>query len=155
MWPVKSPAHPGGLSDWIQLHYGDRMSASRLAVAASIVSLVAWALKAVTIGMAGGLDRSPLEGPLFLVGLVAILVALAALGVSVAGDRSVGMKVLGGVVGVVLGFPLSMVASMLAEAVVPDSAGWVQAEAGLWASAVLAVVLTLWWRARGAARVAA
>jgi hypothetical protein len=109
---------------------------------------VGWGLKAVAIGVAGGLDISPFESPLFFVGLIAIVVAFAALGVSVAGDRSTGVKVLAAIAGVVGGVVLSMVSSMIAEAVVPDSAGWVQAEAGLWVSALLAVAVTVYWRTK-------
>ncbi len=70
------------------------MKASRVAVVAAITSAVAWGLKAVAIGIAGGLDRSP-------------------------------------------------------------SAGWVQAEAGLWFSALLAVIVTTSWHTRrGAVRTA-
>jgi drug/metabolite transporter (DMT)-like permease len=102
------------------------MTASRLAVVAAIVSVVAWGLKAVAIGVAGGLDESPLESPLFVFGLVAIVVAFASLGVAVARERPLAFKVIGGVVGVLIGFGLSMLASVVAAAVIPDSAGWVQ-----------------------------
>lgn len=125
------------------------MTASRLAVLAAVTSVVAWGLKAVAIGVAGGLDQSPLEGPLFVLGLVAIVVAFASLGVAVARDHSVTFKVIGAVVGVVIGFGLSMLASVVAAAVIPDSAGWVQAEAGLWFSALLALGVTAYWRTRG------
>src|SRR5690606_15819887 len=107
------------------------MTASRLAVLAAAASVVAWGLKAVAIGVAGGLDQSPLEGPLYLLGLVSIVVAFAAVGVAVAGDRAVIVKIIGSVVGVVVGFARSMLASVAATAIIPDSAGWVQAEAGL------------------------
>ncbi|MGA8046943.1 MAG: hypothetical protein WCA30_11835 [Dermatophilaceae bacterium] len=127
------------------------MTASRLAVLAAGVAVVAWGLKAVAIGTAGGLDQSPLEGPLYVVGLVSIVVAFAALGVAVAADRSVTFKVLGAVVGVLAGFGLSMLASVIAASVIPDSAGWIQAEAGLWVSALLALGISLFWhRRRGA-----
>ena len=46
------------------------MTASRFAVLAAVASAVAWGLKAVAIGIAGGLDESPLESPLFVLGLV-------------------------------------------------------------------------------------
>ena len=129
------------------------MTASRLAVLAAIVSVVAWALKAVAIGVAGGLDESPFESPLFVLGLVAIVVAFASLGVAGASDRTVVFKVIGGVVGVLIGFGLSMLASVVAAAVVPDSAGWVQAEAGLWFSALLALGVTASWHtSRGTSR---
>lgn len=124
------------------------MSASRLAVLAAIASVVAWGLKAVAIGVAGGLDKSPLEGPLFVLGLVAIVVASASLGVAVAGERTLAFKVLGGLVGVLIGFGLSMLASAVAATLIPDSAGWVQAEAGLWFSALLALGITATWHAR-------
>jgi hypothetical protein len=131
------------------------MSASRLAVLAAIASVVAWGLKAVAIGVAGGLDKSPLEGPLFVLGLVAIVVASASLGVAVAGERTLAFKVLGGLVGVLIGFGLSMLASAVAASLIPDSAGWVQAEAGLWFSALLALGITATWHARrSTARVA-
>ena len=51
-------------------------------------------------------------------------------------------------VGVLIGFALSMLASFVAAAVMPDSAGWVQEEAGLWFSAVLAVGVTAAWHAK-------
>ena len=121
------------------------MTASRLAVLAAIASVVAWGLKALAIGAAGGLDQSPFEGPLFVLGLVAIVVAFASLGVAVATRRPRAFKVFGGLVGVLVGFGLSMLASVVAAAAVPDSAGWVQAEAGLWVSALLALGLTVYW----------
>lgn len=124
------------------------MTASRLAVLAAAASVVAWGLKAVAIGVAGGLDQSPLEGPLYLLGLVSIVVAFAALGVAVAGDRAVIVTIIGAVVGVLVGFALSMLASVAATAIIPDSAGWVQAEAGLWFSALLALGVTAYWRTR-------
>lgn len=126
-----------------------------MAVLAALASVVAWGLKAVAIGVAGGLDESPLESPLFVLGLVAIVVAFASLGVAVARERAVAFKVLGGVVGVLIGFGLSMLASVVAAAVIPDSAGWVQAEAGLWFSALLALGVTASWQTRrGTARTA-
>jgi len=124
------------------------MTASRLAVLAAAASVVAWGLKAVAIGVAGGLDQSPFEGPLYLLGLVSIVVAFAALGVAVAGERAVIVKVIGAVVGVLVGFALSMLASLAATAIIPDSAGWVQAEAGLWFSALFALGVTVYWRTR-------
>ena len=131
------------------------MTASRLAVLAAITALVAWGLKAVAIWVAGGLDESPVESPLFVLGLVAIVVAFASLGVAVAKERPVAFKVIGGVVGLVVGVALSMLMSFVAEAVIPDSAGWVQGEAGLWLSALLAVGVTAAWDAkRGTARTA-
>jgi hypothetical protein len=38
-----------------------------------------------------------------------------------------------------------MLASLAAEAVITDSAGWVEAEAGLWFLALLALGVTAYW----------
>ncbi|MPZ93807.1 MAG: hypothetical protein GEU96_02590 [Propionibacteriales bacterium] len=131
------------------------MTASRLAVLAAITSLVAWGLKAVAIWVAGGLDESPLESPLFVLGLAAIVVAVVSLGVAVARERPLAFKVIGGVVGLLIGVALSSLASFVAAAVIPDSAGWVQEEAGLWLSALLALGVTAaWYTKRGTARTA-
>ena len=132
------------------ISYPARMYASRLAVLAAITATVVWGLKAVAIGTAGGLDKSPLESPLFILGLAAIVVAFASLGVALTGRRSLSYKVLGASAGVVVGVALSALASAVAAAVVPDSAGWVQEEAGLWVSALLAVGVTAYWHNRGA-----
>ncbi len=124
------------------------MNASRVGVLAAVTGAVAWGLKAVAIGVAGGLDQSPFEGPLFLLGLVAVVVAFVSLGVAVAGERPLVVKALGGVVGVVVGLGLTALMSMLAEAAIPESAGWVRAEAGLWFLALLALGLTAFWHSR-------
>ena len=112
---------------------------------AAVACALAWGLKAVAIGAAGGLDRSPLESPLFVLGLVAIGVAFAALGVSAAGGRSRAVVVAAGLLGVLVGVGLSALASIAAATLIPESAGWVQEEAGLWFSALLALGLTIAW----------
>lgn len=94
------------------------------------------------------MDKSPLESPLFGLGLVAIVVAFASLGVALARERSLAYKVGGGVVGVLIGVALSVLASTIAAAAIPDSAGWVQEEAGLWVSALLALGVTAVWHTR-------
>ena len=118
---------------------------------------MAWGLKAVVIAVAGGLDQSPLETPLFLLGLLSIVVSFASLGVALARGRPVALKVVGGVVGILIGGALSALASAVAAAAIPDSAGWVQEEAGLWLSALLAVAVAVSWhtRRRGLTRTAA
>ena len=48
------------------------MSTARLftiTTALTVGAVVAWGVKALVIGLAGGLDKSPLEGPLFILGL--------------------------------------------------------------------------------------
>ncbi len=72
------------------------------------------------IGVAGGLDESPLESPLFVFEFVAIVVAFASLGVAVMTERLLGFKVIGGMRGVLIGFGLSILASVVAAAVNPS-----------------------------------
>jgi hypothetical protein len=99
--------------------------------------------------------RAPSRVPLFVLGLVAIVVVFASLGVALARERPLAFKVIGGLVGVVIGFALSTLASAVAAAAIPDSAGWVQEEAGLWLSALLAFgVAAFWHTRRGRARTA-
>jgi hypothetical protein len=75
--------------------------------------------------------------------------ACVALGVAVARGRSVGVRVAGGVLGVVAGVGVALLSDALADVVLPSSAGWVEEEAGLWlgAAVVLGAVLA-WTRAR-------
>lgn len=115
---------------------------------AALATVIAWGLKAVAIGVAGGLDQSPLEGPLFVLGLVAIVVAFAALGVAVMAGRSRVLQVVAAAVGVLIAIALTMLASVVADSAIPDAAGWVQAEAGLWFAALVALGATLFWRSR-------
>jgi hypothetical protein len=76
--------------------------------------------------------------------------------VALARERPLAFKVIGGVVGVLIGVALSTLASAVAAAAIPDSAGWVQEEAGLWLSALLALGVTAFWHTgRGTARTAA
>jgi hypothetical protein len=132
------------------------MTASRVAVLAAIAALVGWGLKAIAIWVAGGLDESPLENPLFALGLMAIIVAAASLGVAMAGERRLALKVLIAVGAVVIAAALSNLLSLGAAAVIPDSGGWVQDEAGLWLSALLMLGATTAWQSkRGAAQPAA
>ena len=63
------------------------MTAGRLALVGAASAVVFWALKAIAIGVAGGLDKSPLESPLFLAGLVSALVGAGALGAWVLAGR--------------------------------------------------------------------
>lgn len=58
-------------------------------------AVAAWALKATAIAVAGGLDQSPFEGPLFGLGLILLLTAFAATGLAITTGRRTGMRVLG------------------------------------------------------------
>lgn len=125
------------------------MPAATIAVLCAVLAVAAWAAKAVAIAVAGGLDESPLEGPLFVVGLVAIVAAFGAFGVALAGRRAIGYRALAGVAGALLGLGAVILVESLVGALVPSSAGWVQEEAGLWVAAALtAALLIVWYRRR-------
>lgn len=120
----------------------DRMNYSRIAVVAAITCLVAWTAKAIAIGLAGGLDRSALESPLFVVGFVASLVAGVAAALARTASRHpvarVGavVLVLAAVYLVILGVNL-----VLEQTVTGDA--WVWSEVNLWVVALLLLGITL------------
>ena len=128
--------------------YRPEITALRVAAASAVGAVLAWALKAVVIAAAGGLDQSPLEGPLFFVGLILISLAFAAAGVAIAAGRGAFVRVLGALSGVVAGLALFMVVETATGTLVPDSAGWVQEEAGLWAASAITAVLLVTWLMR-------
>ena len=124
------------------------MTAARIALVSAIAAVVAWALKGVAIGAAGGLDKSAFESPLFAIGMVALVVAVAAFGVAVTAGRPAWQRALAGIAAVVIGVVGTILIQTVIDALLPDSAGWVQEEAGLWASSLLAAVLIFLWLRR-------
>ena len=118
------------------------MSAARISVIAAITAVAAWGTKGVVIAIAGGLDKSPLESPLFIVGLVASVVAAGAFGVALAARRPAWLRALAGIIAVVIGAGTVLVVQTLVKAVLPDT-GWVEEEAGLWASALLTAAVII------------
>ena len=118
------------------------MDAARLARTAAVATVVVWGVKALAIWAAGGLEKSPLEGPLFFLGLLAALVTGAAFGAALTAGRPTWLRAAAGVAGVIGALLLVSAGDALSGAVVPDSAGWVQEEAGLWLAALLLLVLT-------------
>lgn len=118
------------------------MNSSRIAVIAATTAALAWGAKAVAIGLAGGLDRSPAENPLFFLGLALALVALVALTLSALHSRPLWQRV--------AGVPLALVALVAGIAAVDaairglaTSDHWVWAELSLWVSAAVLLGLTL------------
>lgn len=121
------------------------MTARRIAALAAVGAVIAWAAKAVAIWVAGGLDQSPLEAPLFFLGLVCMFVAFGALGAALTEGRGTGVRVLGAVGAIVVGLALSGLVETLVGVLVPDEAGWVKEEAGLWlVSGATALGLLAW-----------
>ncbi|MGY1915197.1 hypothetical protein [Blastococcus sp. SYSU DS0973] len=125
--------------------------AGGVAAAAAIGAVGAWLAKAVVIAASGGLGRSALEGPLFLTGLLLLVLAFIAGGVSVAGGGPA-RRALTGAVAAVVGIALALLIETGVDAVLPESSGWVAEEAGLWAVSLLtaAVLGGRWLRRRNA-----
>lgn len=110
------------------------MNITRFALVAAVATTTLWTVKAVAIGSAGGLDRSPLETPLFLLGLACCLVAAAATGIVVAGRRSSAGRALSAIGGIVAILLVTVIASAVVAAVAPRSPGWAWEEVNLWAT---------------------
>jgi hypothetical protein len=121
------------------------MTPLRLATLAAVAAALIWALRGVVIAIAGGLGRSPLEGPLFVAGLVLFAIGSTAVGVELAGDTRTAVRAAGAVGGLALGAVVYWVVSTVVGALVPGRFGWVQAESGLWAVGLFSsAVLGLW-----------
>lgn len=121
------------------------MTAKRLAVTAAAAAVLAWGAKAVAIGIAGGLDKSPAEGPLFFLGLLCFTVAGFALGAALTVGRSIPLRVLGVVaVGVVVFVLSQLIGAVVAMFAPPESEGqWVWAEVELWIAALVLLAATV------------
>lgn len=109
---------------------------ARLALGLATLSAAAWTAKSVAIGVAGGLDRSPAEGPFFFLGLGANMAAVACLLLVAARHRSRGLRVLAAL----SALPVVLVLGLLTGAAVrlfePPAPRSVWAELNLWVVAV-------------------
>ena len=131
------------------------MSAPRLAVVAAAAAVALWVAKGIAIAVAGGLDKSPLEGPLFALGMLSLLVALGAFGVAVTEGRPPLFRAGAAVAALVVGVATSLLVQVLVKGLLPASTDWVQEEAGLWVgSALIAVLITMSLRRRASAHAA-
>lgn len=121
------------------------MTSRRIALIAALAAATAWTAKSVAIGVAGGLDKSPLEGPLFLLGLLCFVVAAVALGVGLTAGRALWQRVGAGIGGFVVGFALTMLVDATVGAF--HGAGverhWVWSEFNLWVAAVVCLGLAV------------
>ena len=130
------------------------MNSSRIALLAAVAAVVSWTLKAVAIGTAGGLDKSPLEGPLFFTGLLCFVVAVVAVGVALTRGRPGWVRAVAGVVvAPVLGIGATLAVDALVGALRPTDPlrHWVWAEINLWVVAAAVLGLALAVRRHGAA----
>ncbi len=130
------------------------MTSSRIALIAGVGSAIGWTLKSIAIGTAGGLDRSPFEGPLFFLGLGCYLVAVVALGVAATRGRPAWLRATSGVVALALGIVLTSAIGAVINAVQAPSPlrHWAWTEVNLWVIALGTLALVLAVRARDASR---
>ena len=105
-------------------------------------------MKALAIWNDGGLDESSLESPLFVAGLLALVVTSAAFA-AVTEGRPLALRAAAAGGGVVAGTALTvLIQNAIAKPLLPDSTGWVEEEAGLWVSAALVAAVVFWWSSR-------
>ena len=121
------------------------MTTSRITLIAAAAAVGLWTLKAVAIGVAGGLGLSPVEGPLFLAGLVSFAVAAFSLGVSVAAGSAAWLRAASGVGALVGGFGAFLLVDGLVAALArPEASGhWVWAELNLWILGAVGLLVAL------------
>lgn len=117
------------------------MDTSRIAVVAAATSLLAWFAKAVAVGVAGGPGLSPAESPLFLVGLVAAVVAVVALALTVSRGRPRLVRAAAIVAGFVTVVAVVAVVQWVIQRVQPADPAWVWAEINLWVVGALVLGL--------------
>ncbi len=120
------------------------MSAAKVATYATIGAVVVWALKALAIGIAGGLDKSPVEGPLFFIGFLLFVTGVIAIGLALTAGRSVAVRVGGLVATVAVLFVVWLAVDTIVASLAPeDDPHWVWAELQLW---IIAVVTAVGWQ---------
>lgn len=108
---------------------------------------MAWAVKAVAIGVAGGLGKSPFEGPFFLLGLACFVVAVSTLAVSAVrrhGWFARVAAVLGAVVGTVV---VTALIGVLIDALT-SSDHWAWYEMNLWVISLGVLGVGTWHSSR-------
>jgi hypothetical protein len=116
------------------------MNLTRAALVASVSTVALWTAKAVAIASAGGLGKSPLEGPLFMLGLLSCVAGGVLVGAAAFAHRSIGWRIGGAVLSLVAVAAAGTVAQAVVDAVQPSHPGWVYGEINLWASMLVLVV---------------
>lgn len=115
------------------------MNTSRIAVVAALATVAAWTAKAVAIASAGGLGRSPWEGPLFLLGFACLLVAVASIGLAAAVGQSFARRALSATASIVATVVVALLVNLVVARLEPSHPGWVWGELNLWVLALLAL----------------
>ena len=121
------------------------MNSRRIALWAAIAAATAWTAKSVAIGVAGGLDKSPLEAPLFFLGLISFVVAAVTLGIALTTSRRTWTRIAAGVGAFVVGFAFTLVVDAGVGAIASSGADrhWVWTELNLWVVALVALALAV------------
>lgn len=129
------------------------MRTHRIALVAAVTTAVLWAAKATAIGLAGGLDRSPLESPLFLAGLAACLTTVVSLGLFLTGGRPGWQRAVGVVALVAVMVGTVPLLAGTVDALVPPTPErhWAWYELNLWLMALTLLVVVVVSRPRTAA----
>ena len=121
------------------------MNSRRIALWAAVAAAVSWTAKSVAIGVAGGLDKSPLEAPLYFAGLISFVVAIVALGFAAISGARTWVRVLAGAGAFVTGVALTIVVDAVVGAF-SSSTGerhWVWTEFNLWVVSLTALTVAL------------
>lgn len=121
------------------------MTSRRIALWAAVAAAVSWTAKSVAIGAAGGLDKSPLEAPLFFLGLVSFVVALVALGVAATAGASTWLRVVAGVGAFIAGFAVTLAVDAAVGAFYSSGVDryWVWTEFNLWVAGLAALAIAV------------
>ena len=120
-----------------------------ITTALTVGAALVWGVKGLVIGLAGGLDRSPLEGPLFLLGLLLYALGVIAIGLAVTVGRSVAVRVLGAVIALAVTWAVFLgVDSVVASIPPKHDPHWVWAELQLWIVSGATAAGWLAWRNR-------
>ena len=121
------------------------MNSSRIALWAAVAATAAWTFKSIAIAAAGGLDKSPLEGPLFFTGLISFVVAAVALGIAAVPRAATWLRALAGVAGFAAGLGLTLAVDAIVGSFHASGAErhWVWVEFNLWVAALTALTLTV------------
>lgn len=129
------------------------MNTTRIAVIAAATAVASWTLKGVAIGAAGGLNKSPLEGPLFLLGLACFVVAVCSLALSLVARPEWWAKG-ATVAGAVLAVAVIAAVSSIAVDTLATTAHWAWGEMTLWLPSLALLAGSVWCASRRSMRTA-
>ena len=129
------------------------MTSRRIALIAAATAALAWTVKSVAIGLAGGLGKSPIEAPMFFVGLMSFVVAAVSLGVALTVGRPTWFRVAAGFGGFLVGFAFTMLVDAAVETFYAPGVErhWVWTEFNLWVAAAVGLALAVSVDRRGRA----